>query len=278
VEREWRDEAAPVWAAIDQGLAGLLPDIDEPDCWLLTVNDAAQSYVDMGDPTHLEFEYARRLGHVVDLLEPVRVLHLGAGGLTLPRYIAAQLPNAQQLVVDVDPALVDFVKRELPWKPARIEVTIADARAAIADQPAGQTDLVIADVFAGEHVPAHVTSVEFLEAVRKTLAPNAWYAANLADGDNLAFARGQAANLLSLFAYGALIAEPAVLHGRRFGNVLLLGSDDELPVGELRRRLLTDPFPARIVADDELRGLATEVVTDATAEQSPDRPPSAFQR
>lgn len=269
-----------MWAAIGQGLAGLLPDIDEPDCWLLTVNDAAQSYVDMGDPTHLEFEYARRLGHVVDLAEPPprRVLHLGAGGLTLPRYIAARWPDADQLVVDVDRPLVEFVERELPWQPARIEVVIADARAAIADQPAGQTDLVIADVFAGEHVPAHVTSVEFLEAVRKTLSRNAWYAANLADGGGLEFARGQAANLLSVFPHGALIAEPAVLHGRRFGNIVLLGSDGELPFEDLQRQTLADPFPARLVADDELRALATEIVTDATAEQSPDRPPSVFER
>lgn len=278
MEREWRADAVPVWAAIDQGLAGLLPDIDEPDCWLLTVNDAAQSYVDMGDPTHLEFEYARRLGHVVDLLEPDRVLHLGAGALTLPRYIAARWSEAQQIVVDVDPALIAFVERELPWKPARIEVTIADARAAMADQPAGQTDLVIADVFAGERVPASVTSVEFLESVRKTLAPNAWYAANLADGGGLEFVRGQVATLLAVFAHGALIAEPAVLRGRRFGNVLLLGSDDEPPIDELQRRVRTDPFPARVVAGDELRELATEVVTDSTAAESPDRPPSVFDR
>jgi hypothetical protein len=278
VEREWRDEAVPVWAAIDQGLAGLLPDIDEPDCWLLTVNDAAQSYVDMGDPTHLEFEYARRLGHVVDLAEPDRVLHLGAGALTLPRYIAARRPDSRQLVVDVDPALVEFVERQLPWKPANIEVAIADARAAIAERPDGQTDLVIADVFTGERIPAHVTSVEFLQAVRKTLAPNAWYAANLADGGRLEFVGGQVANLLSLFTHGALIAEPAVLRGRRFGNVLLLGSDNELPIGELQHRVLADAFPARVVADDELRELATEVVTDATARNSPDRPPSVFQR
>lgn len=267
-----------MWAAVDQGLAGLLPDIDEPGCWLLTVNDAAQSYVDLGDPTHLEFEYARRLGHVVDLAEPDHVLHLGAGALTLPRYIAARWPDAHQLVVDVDAPLIAFVERELPWKPARIEVAIADARTTVADQPDGQFDLVIADVFAGERVPARVTSIEFLQAVRKTLAPNAWYAANLADGGDLEFACGQAANLLTVFAHGALIAEPAVLRGRRFGNVLLIGADDQLPFAEVQRRVLADPFPARVVADDELRELATEIVTDASAAQSPKRPPSVFDR
>lgn len=266
-----------MWAAIDQGLAGLLPDIDEPDCWLLTVNEAAQSYVDMGDPTHLEFEYACRLGHVVDLAAPKRALHLGAGALTLPRYITARWPDARQHVVDIDRALVEFIARELPWGP-HIDVTIADARDALAGEPAGQTDLVIADVFAGERIPAHVTSVEFLHAVRTTLTPGGWYAANLADGGELAFVRGQAANLLAVFAYGALIAEPAVLRGRRFGNVVLIGSAAQLPVGELQHRVRGDAFPARVVADDDLRALATEVVTDDTATQPPDRPPSLFER
>lgn len=67
--------------AVDHGTAKLMPDVDRKRAWLLTVDGAPQSYVDLDDPTHLEFEYARRLGHVLDtVVAPGRepdVLHLG---------------------------------------------------------------------------------------------------------------------------------------------------------------------------------------------------------
>jgi len=63
-------------------VAELLPDPDRPRAWTLLLDGTPQSHVDLDDPEHLEFEYVRRLGHVVDLAaapgRPLRVLHLGA--------------------------------------------------------------------------------------------------------------------------------------------------------------------------------------------------------
>ena len=91
-------ESIPVGRATDLGAALLMPDIDRPHAWLLTLNDSPQSYVDLDEPEHLEFEYTRRLGHMVDLAaepgEPLAALHLGGGGLTLPRYVAATRPGS----------------------------------------------------------------------------------------------------------------------------------------------------------------------------------------
>ena len=56
------------------------------------------AHVDTADPTHLFFEYLRRIGHVADAFAPagapVRALHLGGGALTLPRYLAATRPGS----------------------------------------------------------------------------------------------------------------------------------------------------------------------------------------
>ncbi|MGK5500499.1 spermidine synthase-like protein, partial [Streptomyces sp. URMC 125] len=75
-------------AAVEHGTARLLPDVDRARAWLLTVDGAPQSYVDLDDPSHLEFEYTRRIAHVLDLAAPpgapLDVLHLGGGALTLP--------------------------------------------------------------------------------------------------------------------------------------------------------------------------------------------------
>ena len=85
---------------VDSGLAELVADRDRPDAWTLLVRGTPQSHVDLGDPRHLEFEYMRRLGHLADLAapagQPLRVLHLGAGGLTPARYVAATRPGSSQ--------------------------------------------------------------------------------------------------------------------------------------------------------------------------------------
>lgn len=103
---------------VDSGVAELAGDPGRPGAWTLLVDGTPQSHVDTDDPRHLEFEYMRRLGHLVDLAappaEPLRVLHLGAGGLTLARYVAATRPGSCQLAVEADAALVELVRRRLP--------------------------------------------------------------------------------------------------------------------------------------------------------------------
>src|SRR4051794_10216029 len=75
---------------VDGGIAELIPDPKRRHGWVLLFEGVAQSYVDLDDPRHLEFEYVRRVATVIDALAasgtPLRVLHLGGGGMTLPRY------------------------------------------------------------------------------------------------------------------------------------------------------------------------------------------------
>ncbi|WP_420719536.1 spermidine synthase, partial [Streptomyces sp. NRRL S-481] len=112
------NESVPVARSVDHGFAKLMPDIDRARAWLLTVDGAPQSYVDLDDPTHLEFEYARRLGHALDVVaEPgaaLDVLHLGGGALTLPRYVAVTRPGSRQDVVEADRGLLELVAEHLP--------------------------------------------------------------------------------------------------------------------------------------------------------------------
>ncbi|MEU1507625.1 fused MFS/spermidine synthase [Kitasatospora sp. NPDC005748] len=278
------EEPVPVGRPTDLGYAKLMPDIDRDGGWLLTLDGTPQSYVDLGDPTHLEFEYTRRIGHLVDALapagRPVDVLHLGGGALTLPRYLAATRPGSRQRVAEVDGPLLAFVEERLPWQGpgADITTTVGDARAALAAVPAGSLDLVVADVFHGSRTPAHLTSVEFLRLAAAALRPGGCYAANLADGPPLAFARAQAATVRAVFPAACLIAEAPVLRGRRYGNILLAGSTGPLPVADLSRRLAADIFPARLTEGADLAAFTgrTAAVTDAAATDSPPPPDGAF--
>ncbi|WP_051710544.1 spermidine synthase [Streptomyces sp. NRRL S-350] len=261
-----------------------MPDLDRDGGWLLTLDGTPQSYVDLADPTHLEFEYTRRLGHLADTLaepgRPLDTLHLGGGALTLPRYLAATRPGSRQRVVEVDGPLLELVAEHLPWQGpgADVSATVGDARAALAGIPAGSQDLVIADVFHGSRTPAHLTSVEFVGLAAGVLRDGGCYAANLADGPPLAFARAQAATVRAVFPYVCLVAEASVLRGRRYGNVLLAGSTAPLPAAELSRLFAGDVFPARLVDGDDLAALVgrTAPVTDADATDSPPPPDGAF--
>ncbi|MBT2506782.1 fused MFS/spermidine synthase [Streptomyces sp. ISL-98] len=280
-----RERAAPepVVEQVDGGLAELIPDRDRPRGRTLLIDGAPQSHVDLDDPSYLDFAYQRRLGHIADLAapqgQPVQVLHLGGGAFTLARYVAATRPRSTQQIVEVDAALVQLVRRELPLDAnARIKVRSVDARAGLAKIADGWADLLIADVFSGARTPAHLTSTEFLDDVRRVLKPGGFYAANIADGPPLAYLRGQIATAAAVFPDLALAADPAVLRGRRFGNAVLLGSDRTLPLAELTRRIATDPHPGRVEHGRELADFTggAAVVTDAGAKPSPEPPPSVF--
>ncbi|MER5867569.1 fused MFS/spermidine synthase [Kitasatospora sp. NPDC002040] len=271
----------PVERAVGLGTAKLMPDLDCDGGWLLTLDGTPQSYVDLADPTHLEFEYTQRIAHLLDTAapagRPLDVLHLGGGALTLPRYLAATRPGSRQRVVELDGPLVQLIADQLPW-PDGIAVEVGDARDALAATAAGSVDAVVADVFHGSRTPGRLTSVDFLRLAAAALRPGGCYAANLADGPPLAFAKAQAATVRAVFPYVCLAAEPSVLRGRRYGNVLLIGSDRPLPVADLTRRLAADVFPARLCDEAELTRLIGRAapVTDATATDSPPPPDGAF--
>jgi spermidine synthase len=239
--------------------------------------------VDLDDPAHLEFEYARRLGHVLDLAaepgRPLTVVHLGGGALTLPRYVCATRPGSRQDVVEADRRLLALVAEHLPL-PANSQIRVhgCDARAWLEGARPGTADVVVADVFGGSRVPAHLTSVEYVRTAERLLAPGGVYAANLADGAPFTFLRSQLATLAQVFEELALIAEPSVLRGRRFGNAVLVASHEEFDVAALARRTAADAFPARVEHGRALRRLrgAAAPVGDADATASPRPPQGTF--
>ncbi|NYH00689.1 spermidine synthase [Schumannella luteola] len=271
---------------LDSGLwAEVRPDRWNDGAYELVVDGTPQSHVHLEQPEELFFEYVRRMGHVIDQLPagPVTAVHLGAGALTLPRYVAATRPGSRQQVLELERPLVDLVRRELPLpKDAAIRVRYGDARETLAKLPPalnGTVDLLVVDVFGGSRIPAHVTSAEFYGECAALLAPGGVLLANIADGAGLAFARGQAATLSSVFTDVAALADTQMLKGRRFGNVVLAASPSEIPLEWLPRLLAGGPHPAKVVHGRELKDwiAGAAVVSDATAIPSPPPARSIFE-
>ena len=271
--------------AVAGGTAELLADADRDGSWMLLVEGTPQSHVDLEDPTHLEFEYVRRMGHVLDLAAepaaPLDVVHLGGGALTLPRYVAVTRPGSRQRVVEIDQQLTDLVREHLPLpRGTRIRVRADDARVGLAALRDGSTDVVVTDVFSGARTPAHLTSVEFAAEVHRVLRPGGLSVANVADGPPLRFARTQVATLRSVFRHVCLLAEPGTLRGRRFGNLVAVASAAALPIDGLVRRCAGDPVPSRVVHGADLLRFAgtSRPVHDVDAVDSPEPPEGVFSR
>jgi spermidine synthase len=225
---------------VDLGTAEFVPDPRRRRAWTLLVDGVAQSYVDIDRPAHLEFEYARRVAAIIEVVAPraaaIRALHLGGGALSLPRYVAAARPGSAQRVIERDGKLSEAVRRIVPLPDeADIEVRVSDARAAARAGAGEGFDLVIADVYQAARMPAQVATVEFASAVHGVLADSGLYALNVTDLPGLAQSRVQAATLRSVFPDVAVIGQPGMLRGRRFGNVVLAASPRPggLPVARL---------------------------------------------
>lgn len=267
--------------------ATIEPDRFVPGAYQLVVDGTPQSHVNLDDPSQLFFEYVQRMGNVIDLIgdpgEPITAVHLGAGALTLPRYIAYTRPGSRQQVVELESRLVDLVRENLPLpRYAQIRIRHGDAREVVGKLPAGlrgSVDLLVVDIFSGSRTPAHVTSVEFYRSAVSLLKPDGIVLVNVADGPPLTFARSQVSTLGAVVENVAALAETQVLKGRRFGNVVLIGSNSPLPLEWLPRLLASGPHPAKAVAGEELRTFASgaPIVTDATSVPSPTPARSIFQ-
>lgn len=254
----------------------------------LDVDGTPQSHVDLDDPTHLHFEYIGRMGAVIDQLrmprQPLTAVHLGAGALTIPRYIEATRPGSRQQVIELEQALVDLVREHLPLpRGASIRTRIGDAREGLGRLPdglVGNVDLLVSDVFAGAQTPAHLTTIEFYTTAARFLAPEGVLLVNVADGAGLAFARRQVATVQSVLGHVAILAEVQMLKGRRFGNIVIAASRSPLPTEWLPRLMAAGPHPAKVAQGSELEDFArgARPATDADATDSPKPSATLFER
>ena len=254
----------------------------------LDVDGTPQSHVDLDDPSHLHFEYVARMGAVIDLLrmpgQPLTAIHLGAGALTLPRYVEHTRPGSRQQVIELEQPLVDLVRAELPLpRGAQVRVRIGDARDVAARLPAGlqgSADLVVSDVFAGAQTPAHLTTVEYFRILAGLLSADGVLLVNVADGAGLAFARREVATVRAVMAEVIVLAEVQTLKGRRFGNLVIAASHAPLPVTWLPRLMAAGPHPAKVAQGAELDEFVRDarVATDADATASPKPAASVFER
>lgn len=213
----------------------VVTDEARPSGRVLLLDNLRHSYVDLRDPTYLEFRYTSLFADVVDAtLEdgPLDALHIGGGGFTFPRWLEATRPGSTSTVLELDADVVAIAEQELGLEPGPwLRVRTGDARLNIAKEPSTAFDLVVGDAFGGLSVPWHLTTTEMVAEVARALRPGGVYVLNVIDGGPQRLVRAELATLAATFEHVALVAPPDGPNG----NHVLVASDAPITLGPIGR-------------------------------------------
>jgi spermidine synthase len=227
-------------------------DPDNPDGRVMLIDGIEASYVDLADPTYLDFSYVRRIGDVIDVGwppgAPITAVHIGGAGASLPRYVRATRPRSRQQVFEVDRRVLTLARDHLGLRSgAGLKIRLEDARLGLARIPDASQDLVVGDAFEGTRVPASLGSVQAAQQIARLLRTDGVYVLNVIDSPPLAYVRAQISTLAAVFHHIALTADPGVLRGRRTGNVVFAAGQGRLPLAALADRSRQAAAPERVM-------------------------------
>jgi hypothetical protein len=235
---------------------------------ILSIGGAQQSHVDMRHPDRVFYEYLQRIARVIDLVRPpaapLRILHLGAGALTLVRYVQATRPGSAQVAVDLEADLIDFVLDAMPLPDGTVcEVVVADAADAVLEQSDAAFDAVVLDIFAGSDAPAHLTGADFAAHLLRVCADDGVVLVNVGDDPPLAFARAQSRQLSALAAGTAVLTEAGMVGGEHPGNVIIAARPAGWPDAWTPALLAAGPHPAAVLVGREREAFEQDLPQDS---------------
>lgn len=256
----------------DHGHLRMEQDPSRPSGRLVYLDGVASSYIDLDDPSHLEFGYLRRFTGIIESFwpapEPLRVTHVGGGAVSLPRYLADTRPRSTQVVYEYDAALIELAREHLGLITfPGLKIKIGDARPRMDRRSAGSADVVVGDAFVGRTVPQTLSSISFVRQVRTVLDADGIYLLNLIDGPDLQLGRRHAATLRTVFPTVLVSADPNVLSGKVNGNLVFLATSRrarDIPLGAILRCCLSGSYPDRVIRPSDIAEFAAgaPVLTD----------------
>jgi hypothetical protein len=221
------------------------------------------SYVDLADPTHLEFDYLRWIRIVLNVADARRVLHIGGGACALARALAAQDPESRQEVCELDADVLELARAHMGLRRVPgLRVRHAEGRAFVAGRPGARWDAVVIDAFTGAAVPRRLITAEAFATIAEA-APLALV--NVVDN--------RSAREVRLVAAGIATAYPSVWTlGARAGNSIVAGAATTPQLTFIASRAAADRSPARLTAPATLATLLGGVTAlhDADLERAAD--------
>lgn len=248
------------WLGGIQAHATIEPDQFIDGAYVLSIAGAEQSHVNLRHPGEVFYEYLARIANHISVSfpepAPLRILHLGAGALTLARWATVKYPGSQQVGVDIERELMDFVIEHLPFpEGTALHPIVADAKDVLLEQLAeNEFDVIIVDIFTGEDAPEHLTTPEYYDLLANKLAPRGVLFVNVGDDPPLRFTDRQVAAADQSFSFVALSAPPEMFTRKYPGNLVLTAANFPVTTEQIVACQEAGPHPSEIRSGLDLDG------------------------
>jgi len=172
-------------------------ELDRPGLRSMTLDFLIHAYITMDDPDDLQYDYERIYAGVthnaISSLPPAhapRALFLGGGGFVFPAWFLRHFPTGYAQVAEIDPAVTRAAFEAFGLEPhPSLKIHNLDARNHVDDiirradrgEPVEKFDLVYGDAFDHYSPPFHLTTLEYNEKLRRLMADDGVFLANVID-------------------------------------------------------------------------------------------------
>ena len=214
----------------------------EENIRVLVLDHLIHSYNSLESDLNLKYAYERSYA---DLMEAVpvagqkRLLVLGGGGYTFPRYVEAKYPGSYVHVVEIDPGVSHVALNYMGLKPdTKIQTSNFDARQYMQANTGEKYNFILGDAFNDFSVPFHLTTLEFARLTYDHLTDDGIYLANVIDTNSAGFLSAYARTINQVFPHVYIIANIPNWRGNTRSTFVIVGSKRDL-----------EPFAKNVGAD-----------------------------
>jgi len=203
--------------------------VDYPDenrrCLHFSKSRGVQSSMRLADPIALDLAYSRSIMAAPALHpDPPDVLLVGLGGASIPKFMAEHWPDMRLDILEIDPDVVTVCQEYFHFHGnANMRVIVMDGRMYL-KRARKKYDVILLDAYAADHIPFHLTTLEFARLVHDHLKPNGVAATNLWEFGANRFYWAELRTFQTVFPQTYLFRCGAS------GNVIVFGTRSDDPV------------------------------------------------
>ena len=180
-----------------------------------------ESLMLLADRDTLDMAYCRTMVAALALpAECKDVLLIGLGGASLPKFIQRQFPDLRLDIVELDPDVVKVAQQYFSFRGSpNTRVLVLDGRLFL-KRIEKKYDVILLDAYAGDRVPFHMTTLEFVRLVKSRLAPGGVVATNLWDPARTRFLEAEKKT------YQMSFPQTYLFDAAGSGNIVIFGTLD----------------------------------------------------
>jgi len=201
---------------------------------MVTGPKAQQSAMYLDDPVDVALPYTK-FYNLASHFKPdmKRVLMLGGGGYSFPKYMLKHYPDVHLDVVEIDPQVTMLARKFFHLRDdQRLSIVHQDARTFL-NRTEQTYDVILGDTFNSDYaVPFHVSTVETVRRIYDRLADDGVVVVNILaaiEGDKGRFLRAEYATFKAVFPQVYLYPVSYPKSGMSWQNVMLVALKSSRP-------------------------------------------------